>query len=438
MAVIPADSSESESTVLADCLSQALHEQLPSSQLVYPFRWLFGTMRQDSLNSLHYLTEYAKKIKLDRIYRVHRIRNDQFLITRHSILSPILTDTLIVPKQSSEIMNIPLSFWSLESDASNQQEMISVHLPVRSSAYHQILRAQWNGDYLNAARIASSVPDDDDLAIRIKQFETLLDEALARQKDFLSGQAQYVGCYSLLESMNQRERSLAYVQYLQGRLALQEKHWNQAGIFLKNALNQDPGLAEAYLLLSKLDASRLNQTSCRTSFGCLKHAFYYNPASAECRLALAEACIRRGRVKQAEQIYQTLIDFRPDRSDYYFSLGNFYLSRGDFIQMISVYERLIRMHPDNSEALYNLGIAYYNQQDPGNADRFFRKAVAIDNHADSHFYLAKINLDRKDWAEAAHQFQERVALRKGPLDPYADEARKQLALLRAEIIRMDS
>ena len=108
------------------------------------------------------------------------------------------------------------------------------------------------------------------------------------------------------------------------------------------------------------------------------------------------------------------------------ALGKIYIVRNEMIPLMDVLTKVIRLDPDNADAYYNLGILYYNSNDYDNAKRFFNRAIQINNHLNSHLYLAYIfelegNLDM-----AIKHLRLRIHYKTGSDDEFAEEARKHL------------
>ena len=72
------------------------------------------------------------------------------------------------------------------------------------------------------------------------------------------------------------------------------------------------------------------------------------------------------------------------------------------------------------------GIAYYHDGRIDDAVRFFQRAIALDGHAESHYYLGVIFSEAGDEDRAINHFRTRVRLRQGKNDVFAEEARKNL------------
>ena len=58
--------------------------------------------------------------------------------------------------------------------------------------------------------------------------------------------------------------------------------------------------------------------------------------------------------------------------------------------------------------------------------RFFEKAIEIDNHLNSHLYMAYIYELRGDMDNAVKHLRLRIRHKTGPDDEFAEEARKHL------------
>ncbi|MFQ5584708.1 MAG: tetratricopeptide repeat protein, partial [Calditrichia bacterium] len=79
---------------------------------------------------------------------------------------------------------------------------------------------------------------------------------------------------------------------------------------------------------------------------------------------------------------------------------------------------------DNSLVQYNLGVIHYMDKNIRAAEKFFRRAIEIDDYLDAHLYLGAIYMERGDYETALKEFRYRVAHKKGDDDPYALEAMK--------------
>ena len=115
--------------------------------------------------------------------------------------------------------------------------------------------------------------------------------------------------------------------------------------------------------------------------------------------------------------------------DYINFLGKMYIIKNDIVNIIRIYEKILEIAPDYSEAYYNLGIAYYNNKQMHEAEGFFRKAIDKGNHPDSYFYLGVIYKEKQETDRAIQCFRERIRLKTGTNDTFAEEARKHLQQL---------
>jgi tetratricopeptide (TPR) repeat protein len=94
---------------------------------------------------------------------------------------------------------------------------------------------------------------------------------------------------------------------------------------------------------------------------------------------------------------------------------------------------VLEIDPGSGEAYYNLGVAYYNDEAIQEAVRFFERAIEMEDHPESYYYLGVIYAEAGDKDRAVSFLRERIRLRKGFDDPYAEQARELLyELLHAE------
>lgn len=80
----------------------------------------------------------------------------------------------------------------------------------------------------------------------------------------------------------------------------------------------------------------------------------------------------------------------PDNTETNVALGNLRLAQGDAAAARAAYEAVLRIDAHHKGALNNLGVLALNENDPGRAIDFFRRALAVEpRNAKTHYLLAK-------------------------------------------------
>jgi Tfp pilus assembly protein PilF len=101
-------------------------------------------------------------------------------------------------------------------------------------------------------------------------------------------------------------------------------------------------------------------------------------------LALARLSERRGQTKQAEHLYQKMIERYPEGVLPYHRLGVMKSRAGQWDEAEPYFEQALRLDPDSPDLLADVGYFYYLQSKPEPAEQHLRRALKIaPNHAKS-------------------------------------------------------
>jgi hypothetical protein len=212
---------------------------------------------------------------------------------------------------------------------------------------------------------------------------------------------------------------------LLARLFVHQSSWNRAEAVLKALVAQDPHLYQVYLLISRLHPSRYREFGFRNRMQLYRKALELNPACVPAYLAIGQEHDSHLEWEKSEKIYKELLRVQPRSLDGLLALGKLYFRKHQTLKMIQVYERILDMKKSDPDVLYNMGIAYYHEKNNTKAVELFRKA-SQDSVPDAYFYLGVIYLQEGKIQEAVEMFRQRIKLRQGPDDTFADEAGRQL------------
>jgi len=240
------------------------------------------------------------------------------------------------------------------------------------------------------------------------------------------------------------------------------REWDAESLALKQAIGMDPQDPWNYTELAQVrrerfqdfgfadegklceQAIRLNPEALRLrvrliygyiSAGNLLDAFTFaeealalSPDDVDMLLATGEACLYYGRARQAVEVYTRALELAPDNYRTYIGTANAYSMQGQSDHAIETYERGIRTLPQRSELYYNLGVLHQRHGHWDKALPFFEQAIAIDDHVNSHYYLAKWFEKQGDRENAVKHWKQRVESG-DPYEQWTKEAAQHLHAL---------
>lgn len=102
------------------------------------------------------------------------------------------------------------------------------------------------------------------------------------------------------------------------------------------------------------------------------------PEHMSSRLYLGAVLEQQSQFEEAEQIYQSILQRRPDDSTALFHLGSLYAQQERFEDAVSVFEDCLEEDPESTEPLFNLGLAKSRSGDFQQAEQAFRRVLKID------------------------------------------------------------
>ncbi len=236
----------------------------------------------------------------------------------------------------------------------------------------------------------------------------------------------FVRAYDAFSRAVAMDSSFAEAYAFLGEYYVYKERWSLAEANLKKALELNPRIARIYLNLSRLHPSRYRKLGFRDEKALFRRAIEINPCEKDGYLMLADYYLFQNQKDNAIRVLESYLKINPNSVPVLMALGKNYMLKRDVLKIIEVYNRVIALDPYNADAFYNLGVWYYNSEDYKNAERFFRRAIAINNHLNSHLYLAYLYEMQGEMDKAIEHLRYRIKFRKGFDDEFAEEARKHL------------
>jgi len=108
----------------------------------------------------------------------------------------------------------------------------------------------------------------------------------------------------------------------------------------------------------------------------------------EALLVLGTSYVTNGQIAEAATVYEELARIHPRNLDVWVNLAAAAMHTGDYTAVKRHLDRALKLAPNSAQAMINMGNYYARQNQPGEAQQWFAKAVAVDPHD----HLAHIGL----------------------------------------------
>jgi tetratricopeptide (TPR) repeat protein len=143
--------------------------------------------------------------------------------------------------------------------------------------------------------------------------------------------------------------------------------------------------------------------------------------SAKAYEYLAQAFLKQGNTKEAENTYKQMIKQDPSNDSAHLSLGNLYFANGQYSEAEAEYTMAVRINPGSANNRYALGKVYMTTERFEMAENQFRRVVQIaPSDPNSYEALGQSLRSLGRYGEAEFQFQKTIALNKKFTDGYLD------------------
>lgn len=165
-----------------------------------------------------------------------------------------------------------------------------------------------------------------------------------------------------------------------------------------------------------------------------KEAAVIVPNCYECYYNIGYAHMQKKEYGEAEAAYKKATEIKPDYVDAYNGLVSLYNAQRKFQEAQAASVEAAKYAAGapgggSPTALYNRAVVLWNQNNAAEAKKVLEEAIKVDpNHAESHYLLAKANLNLGMIPEAVTEFE--AYLKVAPTGPYADEVKGYLSQLK--------
>ncbi|MBI3805568.1 MAG: tetratricopeptide repeat protein [Nitrospirae bacterium] len=185
---------------------------------------------------------------------------------------------------------------------------------------------------------------------------------------------------------------------------------------LSEVVQKKPDLVEAQVRLATLYLASGDLKSAKEKAELVLQKKQGNP---DALLVLARIAQREGRLDEAAQTYQKILDLDPKRLQTYYEFAGLYLLKKDSASAESLLQKALLLDPQSVESHINLARFYHYNHQPKEAESFYLKAISISPKSKSlYFALANFYMLEKRTEEAENRLIEATGLDSKDPDPF--------------------
>jgi len=226
--------------------------------------------------------------------------------------------------------------------------------------------------------------------------------------------------YQLLPDSGSSVFNLGNVYFDLGELGLAKKYFKKAIELNPRDAQARVNLALIYQLEGKLELARWE----------LEQAIKVSPGLALAHNNLGDLFRKMGRDDLAEQEFQRALELEPGLGIAHYNLGLLYKERGDYEKALAHFKKAYEFAPANPDISLQLAVVYLKIAQPGEAEKWARKALAIDSKlARAWYYLALAQKEqgkREKAIESLENARAYLSLSDRELKAELDELEKEL------------
>ncbi|RMH63160.1 MAG: tetratricopeptide repeat protein [Calditrichaeota bacterium] len=426
--ILPAAVQTSRGAIQADFTLPELFYQrrtdVKRGYILHPWPWLYHTLKEDASDYPSW-EAIALKMHPDVLVITHTTPEGFSVTIRH----PLAGDSLrIKVKEKADYNAVAraiiqhedwLMEWKDNPDASLNAVM-----------HEHILK----GDY---ETVLESLAEDSSVTARILRAKALVNRGLQKKVDYVKKQfveeknPDFERAKSILYPLIRERRDRAPVAYLLGRMAIREQEYENAEVYLKKALVDDPRDARVYYALSYLHTTRLEELELTDRFDVLRKAIRLDPGYTDAVYELAHmyylnssGVASSSGIQSAFNVLNAFLKIRDKDPQILSLMANIDIRLFRLDEAERIYKSLLERFPEDSNSWYNMGILYFSRKNYDKAREYFQKAIAMDDNHDAWLYLGIVYERMGMYEDALRCYRERVRRKEGDDDRYAREAMK--------------
>jgi tetratricopeptide (TPR) repeat protein len=284
----------------------------------------------------------------------------------------------------------------------------------------------------------------------------------------LATENQLHAAQSELEQANALQPQNFEILHNLGGIYLRNGQYANAEIMLKRALNLKPDSAETLYLLGQVYKEQskpvdaldqlvrahklapenpdiiyslarvsMSQNFYEDSIPLLESGLQIAPGRTDLHAALGESYFMSGKVENAVEEFQKLIDIDPSARSYAF-MGLCYRQLGRYDEARKYFEEGLKKDPHSTACLFNLGYIDERQGNRAAAEQFFQETLRVNpDDAEALMELANLRIANQRFPEAAELLRKYIRVARRPAPGYYKLAMVERNLHQLEAAQRD-
>jgi tetratricopeptide (TPR) repeat protein len=240
----------------------------------------------------------------------------------------------------------------------------------RADAYRSVMRFYQKEDYENALNMLDQVidlePDSPDLYY-------LQGELRRFRKDYQGALDSYNAALG-----KKQDFAPAYLGRAKVRLDMGSKHQDEIQADLEKAIENDPNMGEAYLVLAQV---LIKLGDFEAAQAQLNEAERFIPGSPQVYLVQAGLYLEQNQVDLAVQSAEKARELDVTMLPVYSMLGKVYMRAGRFDEAETMLHVYLIYKEEDADVLTTYGLIFSAQNQPEEALKYFDQAIAADSQA---------------------------------------------------------
>ena len=177
----------------------------------------------------------------------------------------------------------------------------------------------------------------------------------------------------------------------------------------EDTLAKNPG---AWMAQANLGVVLARQGKLAEAIQSYERLLQLKPEYAEAYNDLGNALVEQGKLPEAIQSYERALQLKPDKAMVYINLGKALVEQGNLPEAIQNYERALQLKPDYADAYNNLGVAQARQGRLPEAIQNYGRALQL-KPGEAMFYinLGKALVDQGNLPEAIQNYERALQLK---------------------------
>lgn len=281
-------------------------------------------------------------------------------------------------------------FQEFKTAVAQAPDSASAHVALGTAYYSRDLLEEARQEYEVALKLDPNHAEAHADLGSIHEHQGNLDSAMLSYRDALQNKPDFLEVRVHLAELYRRR----------GQVADAAREYESALQVTPSMLEVRSDLAVAYVQLKRFDDAQ-------REFRTVLEQSQTTPALAHAHTGLGVVLEETGRLSEALDEYQQVLNLEPDNANGHYNSGNVLMKLERYEDAIRAYRSALALVPGNPNIHANLASAYWGGGHHQEAIQEFQACLQIaPNDVQARFSLAQLLSEEELWEQAVHEFQE--------------------------------